>query len=450
MVSFLSGLVVSEETRLHICFASRHYPHIKIEKELSIILESQEEHGQDIARYLSSELHIGHSKHAEQIRSDLKEKASGVFMWVVLVVDILNKEYDQGRIHTLDKRLKTIPKGLDDLFHDILTRDNNNTHWLLPYIQWVLYARYPLTPEQLYFAITSGLEPDSLSSCHSDEISSGDIKRYILDNSKGLAEYTKSEIITVQFIHESVRDFLLEDNRLAAIWPGLEGNFTGQSHEALKQCCFVYMSAEHVNQLDLPSPLPESVFEQAVTLYQNVGDIFPFLEYVNENVLYHADEAERNGVSQKDFLSSFPIAEWLKHHSLFEKNDTHRYLSTVSLSYLLAERDLSVLIRMHTSSQSCFAIENERYGTPIFAALATSSNRAALALLEAQEEILPLESATYDVHRPHAKDGVKGCKFNVYLTFSRPKGLVSCIVEHGNETILAFFLATEKADIKST
>src|SRR5215469_1978461 len=119
MVSFfehVGGLAISAGIRFQVCFSSRHYPHISIRKGLGLVLEGQEGHNQDITNYLDSELKIGHSKLAEQIRGELQEKASGVFMWVVLVVEILNKEHDDGRIHALRQRLRDIPGDLHELF----------------------------------------------------------------------------------------------------------------------------------------------------------------------------------------------------------------------------------------------------------------------------------------------------------------------------------------------
>ncbi|KAI2464765.1 hypothetical protein F4781DRAFT_411720 [Annulohypoxylon bovei var. microspora] len=168
MLSFLRTIreqAASASTKLHICLASRHYPHITIEKGLNLVIEGREEHQQDIANYIGTMLHIGHDRFAEKIRSQLQEKAAGVFMWVVLVVDILNKEYDRGRKFCLEKRLCDIPDDLHDLIHDILTRDHDNTHGLLLCIQWVLFARRPLTPKELYFAIMSGVEPACLFAC---------------------------------------------------------------------------------------------------------------------------------------------------------------------------------------------------------------------------------------------------------------------------------------------
>src|SRR5205823_4241896 len=120
---------------------------------------------------------------------------------------------------------------LHELFRDILTRDCHNRNELLLCIQWLLFARQPLKPEQLYFAILSGVEPEVLSRWNSNEITMDVIKRFILNSSKGLAEITKSKSPTVQFIHESVRDFLLEENGLGEIWSGVGNKFQGQSHE---------------------------------------------------------------------------------------------------------------------------------------------------------------------------------------------------------------------------
>ncbi|RWA14538.1 hypothetical protein EKO27_g584 [Xylaria grammica] len=305
MVSFLSGPDIIPNG-VRICFASRHYPHVSVKTAIEIVLESQTGHDKDIASYLNSALIIKDGPLAEQIRCDLQKKASGIFMWVVLVVDILNREYDAGRQHSLLRLIQQLPDDLHELFHSILTRDNNNMDGLLLCIQWVLFAEQPLTPKQLYFAILSGLEPDVLESCHSDAISEDNIKKYILNNSKGLAESTKSEIPTVQFIHESVRDFLLKDDGFSKIRPDFLANVSGQSHITLRQCCVVYMNMEALADLGESS-------------HKVVTRDFPFLEYANRGILYHAEQAEIHGLGQRSFLATFPRPKWVKHHNVLEK-----------------------------------------------------------------------------------------------------------------------------------
>ncbi|KAH9216673.1 hypothetical protein DL95DRAFT_460011 [Leptodontidium sp. 2 PMI_412] len=184
---------MSAGIRFQVCFSSRHYPHITIRKSLDLVLEGQEGHNQDITNYLDSELKIRHSKIAEQVRIELQEKSSGIFMWVILVVGMLNKEHDSGRMHTLRRRLQEIPGDLHELFRDILTRDSDNRDELVLYVQWVLFAKQPLRPEQLYYAILSGVEPETVSKWDPNEIARDAIERFILNSSKGLAEITTSK-----------------------------------------------------------------------------------------------------------------------------------------------------------------------------------------------------------------------------------------------------------------
>ncbi|KAI1374414.1 hypothetical protein F4677DRAFT_455428 [Hypoxylon crocopeplum] len=448
MLSFIrstSDQAATAGTRLHVCFASRHYPHITIGKGLDLVIEGREEHQHSIANYLDTELHIGHDQFAEQIRSNLQEKASGVFMWVVLVVDILNKEYDRGCKHGLKKRLKSIPSDLHELFQNILSRDTSNTRGLLLCIQWVLFARRPLKPEELYFAIMSGVEPESLPDCHSKGHITDDVmRRYILDNSKGLAESTNSNIPTIQFIHESVRDFLLKDNGLRRIWPNLESNLEGQSHENLRQCCLTYMTNKIVVNHDLSSLPPGAPQSQAKDRRQAIAQRFPFLEYANQNLLYHADKAEGNGVSQKDFISKFPLCDWIVWSNLFEKHQIRRYTKTASLLYILAERNMPNLIRILDSAQSCFTVEDDRYGTPIFAALATQSNEAIHTLIDMQASSKTRGFAIQDLHERFSDRKGDTSPYNRTFTFSRRNAILEHIIEKEDEATLAFYLSTKE------
>ncbi|KAM7209925.1 hypothetical protein V8F06_014692 [Rhypophila decipiens] len=445
MVSFfesLGELSTSAGIQFRVCFSSRHYPHITITKVLDLILEGQEGHNQDIINYVNSELKIGNGKPVEQIRAELQEKASGVFMWVVLVVGILNKEYDRGRTHALRQRLRDIPGDLHELFRDILTRDHHNRGELLLCIQWVLFAKQPLLPEQLYFAILSGVEPKSLYEWDPDEITATVIQRFILSSSKGLAEITKSRTRTVQFIHESVRDFLLKENGLKEIWADLGSNFGGESHERLKQCCLSQLCVD-ITRFGIPDPFPK----EAAELRKSANTKFPFLEYATQNVLYHADSAEKGGVSQMGFLQCFQTTDWIKLHNIFERHESRRY-TKARLLYLLAERNAAALIKVHPSNQACFAVENERYGTPLFAALATGSKEAAVAFVEVHLTLQPQLSLLHDLRSAFAENRNKCLKMGRNFTFSRTKGVLSFVVAQDDEGLLAFFVATGHENAK--
>ncbi|EHK23069.1 uncharacterized protein TRIVIDRAFT_151071 [Trichoderma virens Gv29-8] len=447
MISYfesLSKITTPAGISFRVCFSSRHYPHISITKGLSLTLEGHEGHHQDIVNYVDSELRIGHSCLAEQIRADLQEKASGVFMWVVLVVGILNKGHDRGRIHELRKKLRDIPGDLHELFRDILTRDHHNRDELLLCIQWVLFARQPLKPEQLYFAILSGTEPEVLSEWNPDDITTSVMKRFILDSSKGLTEVTKSKTPTIQFIHESVKDFLLKENGLREIWSDLGGNFQGESHERLKQCCLNYMSISEATYLNMSNSLPKASSQQAAELRQSADAAFPLLEYAIRNVLYHADAAEGGGVNQSSFLQTFQHVDWIKLDNLFERHEVRRH-KNASLLYILAEHNMGNLIRRHPSILSCFEVQDERYGPPIFAALATNSGEATRAFLKALVEISPAMSPLRSMFEQYCQDGNKQTDFGRNFHFSRRRGILSYLAEQGEEVITHAFLLTSNA-----
>lgn len=411
-----------------------------------MVLEEQEGHDQDIICYLGKKLNIGHSKIAEQIRIDVQEKASRVFLWVVLVVEILNKEYDHGRIHALRNKIRHIPGDVHELFHDILTRDHDHQEELLLCIQWVLFARQPLAPEELYFAVLSGIESGAPSKWDAESITVKDIGRYVIGSSKGLAEVTRSEKPTVQFIHESVRDFLLKENGLKEIWPDLGTKFQGKSHQSLKRCCLTYISTDLYTNLDL---LPKASSEHATELREWIRKAFPFSKYAVQNVLYHADAAEGGEVEQTSFLEEFQLDDWIELDNIFTSWKIDRHTPKASLLYILAENNLGNLIRRHPLKLSCFEMENECYVMPIFAALATNRSEAVRSLLEAQVESKPPLSPLHDLWKQYNPSNNRPGLLQT-LMFVRRREILSYLTEIADEAVtVAFLLAQNDCDTES-
>jgi hypothetical protein len=451
MISFIERvgkLANSNKVRFRICFASRHYPHITITNGLHLVLEGQDGHSQDISDYLDSKLKIGRSKIAEEVREELQKKAAGVFMWVVLVVNILNKEHDGGRIHALRKRLHDIPGNLHQLFRDILMRDSHNKDELLLCVQWVLFAKHPLTPEQLYFSILSGIQPKALSSWRSEDIKVDDIKRFILHSSKGLTEVTKAKSPTVQFIHESVRDFLLKEDGVGELWGVVANNFQGQSHERLKQCCVNYLSIDSAAHLDLRAPLPKASSSEAAGLRDSTKTLFPFLEYAVQNVLYHANAADGCGVPQQEFIQEFQLADWIKLDNLFEKHEIRRHTLEATLLYILAENNMSNLIRRHPQNLLYLDAGKERYGVPLFAAIATGSDEAFRTFLDVEMENQTQSNSLHECYNRLRQDKSTWLKLGRNFKFSLRRSLFSYLMELDDETLLFFLLKIRKVIAK--
>jgi ankyrin repeat protein len=446
----IGEIAVSTNIQLQVCFSSRHYPHVTIRKGLELVLEGQEGHSQDIANYIKTELKIGQTRLAQQTRLELQEKASGIFMWVVLVIGILNKEWDRGQIHTLRRKLQEIPGDLHELFRDILTRDSHNKEGLVLCIQWMLFAKQPLNPEQFYHAILSGVDLDAVSALDSEEITNDVLKRFILDCSKGLVEITMAKKQKVQFIHESVRDFLIKENGLSKIWPELGTNFQGQSHERLKQCCSYYISLDFGRLLNLPDKLPKASSQQAASMRSLATQKFPLLEYAVHNVLHHANTAQGSDISQEHFLDSFPPPQWVKLDNLFEKHEVRRHSGSVSCLYLLAELNMANLIKVCRSVNQCIAVEEaERYGCPLFAAAATGSKEALELCMKSTRTDQPTGILFHEVDEPKSQQELAQRITRRDFVYSKNKGLLLNAAELGHDSVLTYFLNLENYDIDS-
>jgi hypothetical protein len=155
----LGILAVDAAINFRVCFSSRHFPHITVQNCEQLILEGQEGHQQDITDYIQAKLKLGKSGLAKELQATIRERASGIFLWVVLVVGILNKENDRGNVHHLRRRLKDIPDGLSKLFKDILCRGASENSYLVLTLQWILFARRQMRREEVYHALLSGVEP---------------------------------------------------------------------------------------------------------------------------------------------------------------------------------------------------------------------------------------------------------------------------------------------------
>ncbi|KAI0183650.1 hypothetical protein EV127DRAFT_17456 [Xylaria flabelliformis] len=376
----LGALALEKKLKLFICFSSRHYPALSIKTGLKLVLEDEDGHRQDLKQYVTHELNVSHEEDALEIRTALLQKAAGVFMWVVLVVRILNEDCLGGRMFGLKARLDEIPSELHALFRDMLRKDHKNWADLLLSIQWILYAKEPLKPEEYYYAMAAGLNPgtDFLAEWDPKKITMNNINQFVLSSSKGLAEVSKSDNPRVQFIHETVRDFLIKDGGIDELQLDFETDFQSQSHNRLKECCYVYVRARSFSLEKLDFGLDGNRF--AMKKSTN----FPFLKYATTNVLHHANVAAVN-VSQQDFLKSFDLRAWIRLRKLFRYVDiSYDYTLSANIFYVLADQGHARLIDDAVAIYGPMVhVYGEVYQYPLFAALCGYHNEAADAILRA-------------------------------------------------------------------
>ncbi|KUI70954.1 Ankyrin-2 [Cytospora mali] len=271
-VSFSEELgerAVEHNTNLRICFSSRYYPTITVKKGKEIRLNEEEEHSLNIVRYINSQLKLGtfgKSKKADELRNNILEKSAGIFLWVALVIPMLNKDCFGGDVHGFKRRLNEIPPGLHNLFEMIVARDEEDLDKLRLCIQWVLFAIRPLKTKEYFFSLREFNETTTMSSWeheHKQSITQEDLHQFVISSSKGFAESTKTRSTTkgptVQFIHESVRDYFLSKTSygLKKLWPRDNGQtFTVFSHNVLKKRCCEEIARR--GQYYIPSVIPVS------------------------------------------------------------------------------------------------------------------------------------------------------------------------------------------------
>lgn len=448
----LGQQAAEEKIELRICFSSRHYPYISIRHGLRLTLEDQKGHGEDVERYIQGNLRADPGPLVTEVQAQILQKAAGVFMWVVLVVDILNKEFSRGRMFAVQKRLAEIPERLSDLFKDILKRDNENMEDLLLCLQWILYAKRPLIREEFYFAVSIGLlgEDELTPNYLTSYIPSDVMDRFVVSSSKGLAEVTKSNQHAVQFIHESVRDFLIKDNGFQELWPQVGHDFDKLSHDKLKKCCHKYLKLGTTHLLARGALLKEN--ERVNNSRETVSKQAPFLQYATQHVLYHANIAASN-ILQNDFLAEFKLQDWIILNNLFEKFKVRRHTANASLFYILAERGFSALIQTELRHDwRCYTL-GERYRYPMFAALINGHGDTIQALEEAAPSagksgaFRRLEDMQYD-------SIYKNAELFMWAVSNGYKPVVEWLIERGADVnaknfdgVSALFKATDRGHI---
>lgn len=370
----IAQAAVSSRSRLHICLSTRHYPNISIRWGIQLTLEEQDGHDQDIMTYIDSEFRAPHNPHVARIKSELRSRSSGVFMWVRLVVELLNAAFrrGEGKPAQLQQLLESVPKKLDDLFTNILKADPESKDKSILCFQLLSFSKEPLTLPELYFAVQVGTDPTAIGKWDIDEISPESIKDNILYISKGLVEVSKWQG-TVQFIHESVRDFFLLHDGFTKLEPNLATNVEGFGEERLKHCCYQYMVLG-VFKDSYCSPAQQRL-TQPTDIDEEINDQIPFACYAVQYVFAHAEVAQGCGIDQREFITNFEspdrtlIKKWMMLHNdiqgCFTDAATMQYGSNDGLIYILSSQNLPELVLILIQNKGNVNSVGKQEGSPL-------------------------------------------------------------------------------------
>ncbi|KAL4876449.1 hypothetical protein BJY04DRAFT_210610 [Aspergillus karnatakaensis] len=419
MVSLFEELAARQKTgKFLICFSSRHYPEITIKTGLQLVLETERDHEDDISQYIDSQLKIGDTPQANAIKAEILRKSSGIFLWVALVVLMLNKEHDKGRTKGLKETLDKIPPGLHDLFLDILTRDQNSLEETILCIEFVLFAKRPLSPQELQVALLNELEDRLQDPLNTAEVTPEVLRKFILDVSKGLAEVTKSRTPTEDGITKLM-------NR--------ETDIGAQSHDTITRVCLLQLKAYLGSEADRPQ---EPYISTAKGFSEHSKSQFPFWKYAVTQVLYHANAAQRLGAPQTSLMARFKTKKWIMHYNTLQRHDAHLIRSDTHLLYLLAAQGADALIRIHPERSDHLSLRGGPFRYPLLAALYSGNSDAARALLGIDTS----QNANSDA--PQQESPFTLTKMKVEKGTKQSRNLISYLSEFGDTVLLRRMLET--------
>lgn len=373
MVSFfedLADLADSQDIDLKICFASRHYPSVTSRKGIDVILELQHNHDEDIARYIEAKLYVGAAQ--AEIKAELLRKYSGIFLWVVLVVHMLNREYARGNVLALRKRLDEIPADLHAVFEKVLANDEGDNEELVLLFQLVLRAEQALEPAELFVAIQRAKEPQGPLQRwdrNKPPMSPEALQRWVNSSSRGLAQVTRPSKVypyywwynankpTVQFIHESVRDYLLGKSGNKYTWSGLSK--LGDAYQVWAKVCLDHILAVDISiNDDLLDVLRYPLTAYAVAyLRQHTMRAIP-------NRSTEQEETERGYVLAKTYFRPLCSTERLEYREYVLANTYYRTLSVERIDYL--ERSIQAMHQSEETLQSAVDMGETEGGLSIF------------------------------------------------------------------------------------
>lgn len=323
--SFKQLLQANSAGRLKICFSCRHYPILETDTDrLCIVLEK--ENGADIRSMIEdhSALFSIKSPYKDEITSVLMERANGVFQWVALVLkQIADMRREGFPPHKIIRKLKQVPPSLQDLYRSLLLVDYEtqaDREQTMKLFQWVLFSFRELSLEELRIALaidatmtnTSLWELELNESYYELE----DMSLRICSLSKGLVAVKERSVgqegdsdstkTGVEFIHESVRDYLLNGgfNDLA---PSLNRSPKGDGHWQLSRSCIRYLLLQEISDALNPD-LEETISEDGSYIEEesaDTGDNSSLAEYAHHFWIVHVMHAEMYGIHQADVLDLF-------------------------------------------------------------------------------------------------------------------------------------------------
>ncbi|KAF2762653.1 hypothetical protein EJ05DRAFT_447026, partial [Pseudovirgaria hyperparasitica] len=282
----LTHVAYKAGTLIDVCISSRTALSVSLTAPCQTI-EADALNGNDIARYVESSLpHDIESYQLERIKRRICGKASGIFLWVKLVIDHLRQDWDAGDdIWQIIRGLDRVPGDLESLYITLVkSLSHDDQPFAFRLMQWVCYAARPIRVAEAHhiLALVSHSKWDALRDWKmSDMTTSNDsqLMKKINRLTRGLLEFRPRQTVplgltgtispvssmteggslrpragsfelseTMQPIHETVRQFFQEGDGFKYFDPDFFGKRdAAAAHVYILETCIRYASLKDVN-----------------------------------------------------------------------------------------------------------------------------------------------------------------------------------------------------------
>ncbi|KAF2221118.1 hypothetical protein BDZ85DRAFT_24368 [Elsinoe ampelina] len=246
---------------LSVMISCRPFPAIMWPHTRSITVD--ECNGDDIDKAITSYLGPQRLSMAQDIEQRIRERASGVFQWVMLVIERLVEMDDSGAgIRAMIEEIMQCPDELHGFYDSLLRRTTRaEAEQALLLMQWVCFAERSLTIDDLRVALVMD-ETSSHGQTVEASITANDgcadpthMEKRMRALSKGLLEIKyDGRHYNVQFIHQTALEYMKEGGitYLTNIQHGQQGssiNNAISAHYRLMQSCLRYMCINEIRTL---------------------------------------------------------------------------------------------------------------------------------------------------------------------------------------------------------
>ena len=313
LVTLFEDLIASPSSKIsniRICLSSRYYPNITTESCTEIHMDEYNE--PDIQLYIEKRLRLDSTVSGfAHLIAEIVRKASGIFLWVVLVVKKLVRARDEGEpLSRMQQIIHDVPEQLNDLIKQLISSINSeHRQEALHLMQWVLFASRPLNTAEIRYALAFGgnlTYSSQEQAARSDRLvrNEAQLEKFIRSRTRGLVEIKQTNhfhdeedrgraIRTINFIHESVTDVLLQHGGLQMMENNLEISAILQSHHYLARTCMNYLNISEIRGFPGARTEPQSLGSiQAAATLKILHEAYPFLEYAVQEIFRHAKGAE--------------------------------------------------------------------------------------------------------------------------------------------------------------